>query len=146
MSLSVNVGNQQSGVQMDGVLVSPQNQILSNGVTATNTTTPQTIITIPAGKVWTGTISLGCTNSAAAGASGTAAISVSGGGTSVPSQGTNLLKVHCSTVGTTAGLASQNNGVPEVTVAALSGTVTLVVTNSTGTTFTSDASAVGMTL
>lgn len=146
MSLSVNVGNQQSGVQMDGVLVSPQNQILSNGVTATNTASAQTIITIPAGKVWTGGISLGCTNSATAGASASSTISVSGGGTSIPAQGTKLLTVHCSTVGTTAGLASQNNAVPEVTIAALTGTVTVVVTNSTATTFTSDASAIGMTL
>jgi hypothetical protein len=136
-SLSLDIGS--------GTPLNIASYILSNAVTATNTTTPQTLLTIPAGRTWVGSIALAATNSAASGATAIASISTAGTGVT-PAAGA-LLKVHCSTVGTTAGLASQNNEIGPVTVVAPTGnSVTLTLTNSTATTFTSDATAVGALL
>jgi hypothetical protein len=144
MGVSVPVGNQ--GGTQDGVLSSIPNQVVTGAATATNTTSPQTIITVPAGRTWVGSITLGATNSATAASNATAKVNTSGTG-AIPAAAVNLLTVHCSLVGTTpAGLASQNNATPGdvVVQAPVGNSVTLTLTNSTATTFVSDATAVGV--
>lgn len=142
MSVSVNVtanGPNQRGEYTDS------GQISVGAVSATNTAAAQTLLTIPAGRTWVGSIALAGTNSAAAGATAIATIATAGTNV-IPAAGP-LLKVHCSTVGTTAGLASQNNAISDVVVVApAANSVTLTLTNSTATTFASDATAVGVLL
>lgn len=143
MGLSVPVT--EWGTSQLGEYTSP-NQILDGSATAANTVAAQTLITVPAGRTWMGAIALSATNTTAGGSTATATINTAGAGV-IPAAAVNLLRVHCSTVGTVAGLASQNNEVPDVTIVAPAGNaVTLTLTNSTGTTFTSDATAVGILL
>jgi hypothetical protein len=140
VSISVNVT--PFGAAQSGEYTNP-GQILANAVSATNTAAAQTLLTVPAGRTWLGSLALAATNTAAAGATGISTIATAGTGV-VPAAGP-LLKVHCSTVGTTAGLASQNNAISDVLVVAPAGNaVTLTLTNSTATTYTSDATAVGV--
>src|SRR5579863_7431590 len=145
MSLSVGVAQSGDSAHQNqaGGYESPS-QILSGSATAANTAAAQTILTVPAGRTWSGSITIAATNTASSGTTATAQINTAGTG-AIPANAVNLLKVHCSTVGTVVGLASQNNQVGDVTVAApIGNAVTLTLTNSTATTFTSDASAVGV--
>lgn len=142
MSVSVNVT--ANGLNNRGEYTDP-GQILVGAATATNVGTAQTLLTIPAGRTWVGSLAISGTNTAAAGATAIATIATAGSGV-IPAAGA-LLKVHCSTVGTTAGLAAANNNISDVVVVApAANSVTLTLTNSTATTFTSDATAVGVLL
>lgn len=144
--MGVSVNAIANGISQVGEFTNP-GQILSGSNTATNSTTPVTLITIPAGRTWIGALTIGATNSAAAGTTATAKITTSSAST-IPSNSVNLLTVHCSTVGTTAGLASQNNATPgDVIINNPTGSsITVQLTNSTATTFTSDATAIGILL
>lgn len=143
MGLGVNVT--PNSTNQRGEYTDP-GQILDNSATAANTAAAQTLLTIPAGRTWMGSIALAATNSTAGGSTATASIATAGTNV-VPAAATVLLRVHCSTVGTVAGLASQNNEIADVLVSAPAANgVTLTLTNSTATTFTSDATAVGILL
>lgn len=120
--------------------------VLSGSATAANTAAAQTIITIPAGRTWYGTVSLVLTNQATTGTLVKATINTAGTG-STPAAATNILTVHAGTVGTVAGLAtgSLTSG-PFYAVAPAGNSITLTVTNNTATTCTSDAEANGVLL
>lgn len=121
-------------------------QILAGAATASNTVSAQTVITIPAGRTWVGSIVCGASNTTANTSIDTAQVKTAGA-TVTPAAGTALLTVHDSILGTTAvGPASQNNSINDVIIAAGSSAATVTLTNSTATTFTSDCSAVGVLL
>jgi hypothetical protein len=145
MSLSLPIGqNGASGFPSQTGSFENSGQILAGSATASNTVAAQTIITIPAGRTWNGSLAMGASNTATAGTIATATINPAGTGV-VPAAAVNLLKVHCSTVGTVASNASANNAIGDITVTAPPGnSVTLTLTNSTATTFASDATASGV--
>lgn len=143
MSLSVNVvanGASQSGEYNN------TGQILCGSATAANTAAAQTILTVPPGRTWQGRLSLTMTNQAATGTLVTANINTAGTNP-IPAAAINLLTVQAGTAGTVAGDTTNNGYMDDVLVAApAANSVTLTLTNSTATTCTSSANAVGVLL
>lgn len=112
--------------------------ILANTVTATNSTTPVTLITIPAGRTWKGEVAVSIASTAAA----IVAVTVDVNGTNaVPASGTVVARVNIG--GLTSG-GFQDNQKFCVAVAAPTGnSVTLRLVNTSATANTSSATANG---
>lgn len=144
MSLSLPVGqNGASGFASQTGSFENSGQILAGSATAANTAAAQTILTVPAGRTWNGSLTLTLANQAAAGSLVTASINGAGTGV-VPAAAVNLLSVIAGTVGTIGGDGTNSNTTGDITVTAPVGNaVTLTVTNSTATTCTSMANANG---
>lgn len=111
--------------------------MLSGSGTITDTVTPTVLVTVPAGKTFIGQVNVVANSRATTAAYATVSATVSGGGVSVPAQGTVLAL---------AG-SSRDAGACPVTLPAqvtcTSGTVTIVITASTATTFNASGIAVG---
>jgi len=145
MSLSVGVaqlGDSAHSSQAGGY--TNPTQILAGSAAAIGTVTPQTIITIPAGQTWSGSISATMTNNATSGTTIEAQINTAGTGV-IPSSSVNLLTVMAATVGTVASDTTNSGIISDVVVAAPPGnSVTITLTNSTSTTNRSYANACGV--
>lgn len=115
--------------------------ILSGTVTVTNSVSPGTIITIPAGRQWVGEVSISLASTAAAIVN--AAVSVVGTG-AIPATGTVVGRVHVG--GLTSGGFQTTATYPIRAVAPSGNAISLWLTNSSATTNTSSASANGMLL
>lgn len=123
-------------------LVAPTS-IVSGNVTAANTAAAQTLITIPAGRTWYGSVNVTLTNQATTGTLVLASVATAGTGVT-PAAATVVLGVQAGSVGTVAGDATNTQGVSNIYVVAPAGnSVTLTLTNSTATTCTSIAQANG---
>jgi len=145
MSLSLGVGQcgDDAHQQQTGGYSGPA-QILSGSATAANNGSPQTIITIPAGRTWNGSLAISMTNQATTGTSVSANINAAGAGV-VPASTVHLLSVIAGTVGAVAGDATNSNSTGDVTVSApAANAVTLTLTNTTATTCMSMANANGV--
>jgi len=124
---------------------SPSN-ILAGSATAANTASAQTILTVPAGRIWQGDLSISLTNQATSGSLVSASINTAGTG-AIPAPAVNLLTVQAGSVGTVTSDTSNSTTISDVYVAAPAGNaVTLTLTNSTATTCTSAANANGVLL
>lgn len=144
--MGLGIGVTPFGANQIGEYTNP-NQILDGSVTATNTTSPQTIITVPANRTWIGTIVLSASATAATAGLYKATVNTSGAN-AIPANAINILTAHMSLVGASpAGLATFSDEIVDVIIVAPAGNaVTLTLTNSTATAMTSDANAVGILL
>lgn len=125
-------------VDTAGSLADPNN-ILSGTVTVTNSTSPGTIITIPAGRQWVGDVSVSLASTGAA----IVAASVSVVGTnSVPATGTVVARVNVG--GLTSGGFQDSLTCRVRAVAPTGNSISLWLTNSSATTNTSSAAANGV--
>lgn len=114
----------------------PNSRILWGTATATDSTTPVTLITIPAGRVFKGQLNVTATSRATTAAYGTASLRMTGTG-AFPTSGTNFM---------TIGSSRDASSVPltfDVQLTAGSVDTTVQLVNSTVTTFNSSASAFG---
>lgn len=129
-----------------GPFVPSAANILSGSATAANTAAAQTLLTVPAGRTWEGTITVSLTNQATTGSLVNAQIKTAGTNVT-PAAGSVLLTVQAGTVGTVTSDASNFGATGDIYVQAPAGNaVTLTLTNSTATTCTSNASANGVLL
>lgn len=113
--------------------------ILSGTVTVTNSTSPGTIITIPAGRQWVGDVTVSLASTAAAIVA--ASVSVVGTG-SIPSTGTVVCRVNVG--GLTSGGFQDSVTCRVRAVAPVGNSISLWLTNSSAATNTSSASANGI--
>lgn len=114
--------------------------ILAGTAVATNSTTPVTIITIPAGRTWRGQIMVGIASTGAGIVAAT--VDTNGTGSPAPASGTVVARVQCG--GLTSG-GFQNSDVIHVTAAAdASNALTLRLVATSATTNTCSASANGI--
>lgn len=117
--------------------VVPAAAMLSGSGTITDSVTPVLLITIPVGKTFIGVVNVIANSRATTAAYATVAATVAGGGTSTPAQATVLALAGSSR---DAGACPVNM---PVQVTATAGTVTIVITASTATTFNGSGLAVG---
>lgn len=116
--------------------------ILCNGINVVNTITGSTIITIPAGRTWYGTVHVAANNTTAVAADAVALVKVFGSGVA-PANGTIVAFAAASgATGTTDGGTSG----PLYIAAGAGGAATVQLSNSTATTFSSYAAANGVLL
>lgn len=125
------------------VSVAAANVLCGSGA-ATNTVAAQTLITVPAGRTWYGTVSasIGAT-------AGTALVSanINTAGTGVtPAAAVNLLTVTSDPVTAAGDTVNQNLSGPFYVIAPVGNSVSLTLTNSSATTNASTATALGILL
>lgn len=125
------------------VSVAAANVLCGSGA-ATNSVAAQTLITVPAGRTWYGTVSasIGAT-------AGTALVSanINTAGTNVtPAAAVNILTVTSDPVTAAGDTVNQNTSGPFYVIAPAGNTVTLTLTNTSATTNASTASALGILL
>ncbi len=114
--------------------------IVAGTAVATNSTTPVTIVTIPAGRTWRGQVMVGIASTAAGIVAAT--VDVLGTGAPAPASGTVVARVNCG--GLTSG-GFQNSDVIHVTVQAdASNSATLRLVATSAATNTCSASANGI--
>ena len=118
--------------------------VLCGSAAATNSAAAQTIITVPAGRTWYGTVS-----AFIAATAGTALVSatINTAGTNVtPAAAVNLLTVTSDPVTAAGQTAAGLTTGPFYVIAPVGNSVTLTLTNSSATTNQSTASALGILL
>lgn len=118
--------------------------ILSGSATASNTASAQTIITIPAGRTWYGTVSAEIVQTAGTGLV-SANINTAGAGVT-PAAAVNLCTVSATAVTAAGNVSDQQTSGPFYVVAPGGNSVTLTLTNTSATTNVSHASALGILL
>lgn len=114
--------------------------IVAGTAVATNSTTPQTIITVPAGRTWRGEVMVAIASTAAAIVAAT--VDVNGTGTPGPASGTVVARVQCG--GLTSGGFNEAAKV-DVTVradASNAATLRLVATSATANTCSASANGI----
>lgn len=129
-----------SQVAMQPITPAPTS-ILCNGINVVNSVTPSTIITIPAGRTWYGTIHTAANNTTAIAADAVATVKVNG--TGVPPANSTIIAL-CTAIGATGPAIGGASG--PIYIAAGTGAATVTLTNSTATTFSSYAVANGILL
>lgn len=115
--------------------------ILCGGVNAVNSVAPVTIITIPAGRTWYGTIHTAANNITAVAADASGVVKVNGSGVTPANSTIVALTTAVGATGPAIGGASG-----PIYITAGSGAATVTLTNSTATTFSSYAVANGILL
>lgn len=128
-AVTLGTGGTAVPVQAAAPRVIPAAALLSGSGTITDSVTPVVLVTIPAGKTFIGTLNVTANSRATTAAYGTIAASTAGGGVSVPAQATVL-----NLAGSSRDAGACPVTVP-VQVTATSGTVTIVITASTATSF-----------
>jgi hypothetical protein len=113
--------------------------VVAGTAVATNSTTPVTIITIPAGRTWCGEVTVSITSTAAA----IVAATVDTNGTNaIPASGTIVARVNIG--GLTSGGFQANQAFKVKAVAPAGNSITLRLVNTSGTANTSSATANGV--
>jgi len=136
-------GGTSPTVATSPVSVAAANVLCGSGA-ATNSTAVQTLITVPAGRTWYGTV-----NASIAATAGTALVSatINTAGTNVtPAAAVNLLTVTSDPVTAAGQTANAMTSGPFYVIAPAGNSVTLTLTNSSATTNASTASALGILL
>lgn len=140
---SATSGGASPATPVSPVSVAAANVLCGSGA-ATNSTTPQTLITVPAGRTWYGTVS-----ASIAATAGTAVVSanINTAGTGVtPAAAVNLLTVTSDPVTAAGDTVNQNTTGPFYVIAPVGNSVTVTLTNTSATTNASTASALGILL
>jgi hypothetical protein len=117
--------------------------ILSSGVAVTNSVAATVLITIPAGRTWYGSICVNANNLVGASGSDSFAMVTTAGTGVTPAAGTKL--AYGTATGSSGGQGAGLSG-PTYVTAPSGNAVTLMVTNSVATTFSSYSTANGILL